>query len=100
MFGINDDEIFRVNMPLYDLCDADDYWGITMMNHLINDLGKQPTIGDPALYVKKSNGKSIGVTGPYVDDVLNARNVDSERRTESTLKKFDTKPRVYDSFEF
>lgn len=36
----------------------------------------------------------------YVDDLLNAGDSLFQAHTESTLKLFDSKPRVYDNFDF
>lgn len=38
--------------------------------------------------------------GMYVDNCLNARDLEFEKLNELTLSIFDSKPRVYDSFDF
>lgn len=99
-FGLREGELLELNRPLYGLCDAGDYWGNTMEQHLINDLGMKPTVGDPSLYVKKLDGKTIGVSGSYVDDQLNAGTKDFIKMTDSTLRTFESKPRLFDRFDF
>lgn len=100
ILGVKDGELFKLIRPLYGLCDAGDYWGETMTSHLINDLKMRPTSGDPSLYYWKDRGKLAGVTGMYVDDLLNAGNVNFQKHAESTLNVFDSKPRVNDHFDF
>lgn len=41
-----------------------------------------------------------GVTGNYVDDGINAGNSILENLIELTPERFESKPRVYDSFDF
>lgn len=60
----------------------------------------QPCLSDPSLYFKLDNGTLIGLTGNYVDDVLNAGTAEFETLTEATLKRFDCKEREYDNFAF
>lgn len=71
-----------------------------MEAHLINDLGMRQTHGDPALYFWMNDGKLSGISGMYVDDLLNAGNAEFQLHTEATLDLFDTKARVNDSFDF
>lgn len=101
IFGLKKGELFELNKPLYGICDAGDYWGVTMDEHIVNDLHMTPMAGDAALYVKKNEvGETIGITGTYVDDSLNSRTPEFEKLSESTLKMFESKPRLYDRFDF
>lgn len=44
-----------------------------MEEHLINDLGMEPLIGDRALNVKRDGGGNVkDICGAYVDDFLSA----------------------------
>lgn len=52
-FGFKKSEVLYLKKPLCGICDAGDYWDITMEEHLINDIGMVPIIGDKALHVKK-----------------------------------------------
>lgn len=100
IFGISDDELFELIFPLYGLCDAGDYWGLTIEDHLTNDIGMKPLTGDGAVFVRRNGDEIEGITGSYVDDCLNAGNADFEQTTEKTLQRFESKPRVYDDFDF
>lgn len=104
LFGIGDEELLKLELPLYGVCDAGDYWGITVFEHNVNDLGMLSAPGDASLYVKRSTPKDDssvdGVSGMYVDDSINAGNERFEQLTEMTLQKFESKPRTYDDFDF
>lgn len=88
----------QLNKPLYGLCDAVDYWGVTIEEHFINDLGMNPVPGDPSFFVKICNGKLIFMAGSYVDDSLNAGNHVFEKHTEQRIENYDSKSREYDFF--
>lgn len=49
---------------------------------------------------KDGSRQTIGVTGSYVDDALNAGTKGFQNLTEITLHKFESKPRTYDNFDF
>lgn len=83
---------------MYGICDAGDYWGIPVQFHIEDDLEMVPTLGDPALYLKVSDGKLEGVMEIYVDDNLNAGTIGFDKFSAESLRKFDSKPRVYDNF--
>lgn len=100
LLGITDDEILELILPLYGICDAGDYWGVTVEYHVQDDLDMTPCIGDAAMYVKLVDGVLQGIMGVYVDDNLNAGTTEFEEMTRESLEKFDSKPRVYDDFAF
>lgn len=99
-FGINEDELLELVKPLYGLCGAGDYWGITIEEHTINDLGMTPLVSDSSLYARHRGKELIGISGLQVDDCLNAGNKEFEELTKLTLRKFESKPRVYSNFDF
>lgn len=100
IIGITDEEILELLRPLYVTCDVGDYWGVTAHFHVEEDLGMKQTVGDPALYLKISDGELEGVVGIYVDDNIHVGNRNFEETNEESLKRFDSKPRVYDNFDF
>jgi len=51
-FSVHDDEVLQVLLPLYGLPDAKDYWDVTVLDHVENELGMEPLVGDPRLFVK------------------------------------------------
>lgn len=63
-FGLQENELLELNKPLYGLCDAGNYWSVTIEERIINDLGLTPTPGDPSLYVKRN--------GEKLDDLMGA----------------------------
>lgn len=85
---------------MYGLCDSGDYWGVTINAHVTNELGMTSLYSDSAMFMKQKNGKLIGLCGVQVDHSLNAGNEEFEKLTQLTLKKFDSKPWIYDLFEF
>lgn len=99
-FDMQEDEILELLKPLYGLCNAGDYWAVALEEHIINDLGMQSVVSDPALFAKIEEGKLTGLSGVQVDDCLNAGLDSFEKHTMKTLELFDLKPRVYDSFDF
>eukprot|EP00170_Pyropia_yezoensis_P001382 contig_6114_g1386 len=59
-----------------------------------------PLTGDPALYYKNGDGHADGLLGAYVDDMLLGGNENFQSWTESTLTRFESKPRECDDTEF
>lgn len=100
LFDLKPDELLELVKPLYGICEAGDYWGITMEEQLVNDLNMKPTPGDPALYVKVKGGKVIGITGSYLCNSLNGGNADFIQEADATLKKFECKASICDSSDF
>lgn len=98
-FGLTEDELLEFNKPLYGLCDAGDCCDVTIDEHTVNDVELTPTQGDSSLYVKRKEAKLKGLMGTYVDDCLNAEDIEYEKLIKLTLSEFDSKPRVYDSFD-
>ena len=99
-FGLCEEDIFELLKPIYGMTDAGDYWGVTVDRHAKQDLGLVPLLGDPSLYVKRNEEDVDGLLGMYVDDVFLGGNVEMQRLTELTLKRFDSKKRVWDNIEF
>lgn len=98
--SIEYDHLLFLIRHLYGLCGTGDYWEITLDDRVASDLSMRSTAGDPALYTKTQNSKLVGVSVLYVDDSLNAGTPKFENMTESTLHRFESKPRIYDSFDF
>ena len=62
-FGVQDDEVLELLLPLYGMSDSGDYWLTTVDKHAKNYLGLKSTAGDPSLYFYKPNSKTEGVMG-------------------------------------
>lgn len=49
LFDVKHDELFKLEITLYGLCDSDYYWNFTIKNHLTNDLGRARAVSDAAI---------------------------------------------------
>lgn len=67
---------------------------------MTNDLGMQSVVSDSALYAKFDDSTLAGFSEIQVDDCLNAGKQSFERLTQKALKRIESKPRVYDSFDY
>ena len=99
-FGLHENELLRVLKTLYGVPDAGDYWDVTFVLHVMEDLVMNPLTGDPALFLKKDAGDPDGMLGAYFDDYCMGGIQRFQDLTMATLDKFESKPRVYDDFTF
>jgi len=101
LFDIRDDELLKLELPLYGVCDAGDYWDATFTDHVASDLGMVPLTSDPALCSKRlTSGALSGLLGYYVDDCLMAGDASFQELTKRTLTRFQAKARTLDDAEF
>jgi len=101
LFDLSDTEVLKLDLPLYGVCDAGDYWDVTMCAHIEDDLGMVPLTSDPALYVKWKPEQTLsGLLGAYVDDCLMGGDAAFAALTQKTLTRFQGKPRTLDDAEF
>lgn len=75
LFGLYKGNVFELILLLYGLCDAKDYCGHTIGDHLLKDLGMTPLTTDAALYVKIGKNGLERVCGMYHHDCDNIRSV-------------------------
>lgn len=68
--------------------------GVATEYRLEDDLNMESSIGDPALYVKVSDGNLEEIMVLYVDDHFNAGNHTCEEITPESLNRFESNPRV------
>ena len=99
-FDLGENEILKLKKPIYGVPDAGDYWNVTIHDHLKKDLKLVPLVGDPALYLKPNDEDLDGLMAVYVDDKAIAGNDEMRKLTEGTLKRFESKPREWDEFNF
>lgn len=78
--------------PLYEICDAGDYWGITLGTRVVNDLGMIVIPGDSAVYIRFGKSNVAEIKGVYVDDFLNAEDPSFERLAKNTNNVCDENP--------
>jgi len=68
LFDITDEEVLLLVRPLYGVCDAGDYWFVTLQRHVRDDLLMTPLSSDPALYMRKGFNGLVGIMGTFVDE--------------------------------
>jgi len=101
LFDLRDDELLKLELPLYGVCDAGDYWDATFTDHVATDLGMVPLTSDPALCSKRFAGGGLsGLLGYYVDDCLMAGDPPFQELTKRTLTRFQAKAGTLDDAEF
>lgn len=98
--GLKNDEILERACPLYGICDPGDCWSATLDQHMREDFCMTPLKSDAAVYTVSKDASVIGARGRYVDDCLNIGNDKFRVSTNTTLKRFNSKPRKDNEFEF
>ena len=88
-FGLQPNQLLQLLKPLYGLPDSGDYWAKTINNHLINDRGMHPSVGDPALFYRHTDAQLHGLCATYVDDMLQAGDDLFQKETQKTGQKFE-----------
>jgi len=96
-FGVRDEEVLEALLPLYGLPDEGHYWEITVLDHVENELGMEPLVGDPRLFVKDGANALQGLLGGCVDDLHMGGDTHFQTLSEKTLQRFESKPRVSDN---
>lgn len=71
-----------------------------MSFHSEVELGMTTTSHDPAIYVEVDGGTVEGSIYVYVDDNFIAGYILFRQEMETSLQSFDSKPRVFDNFDF
>jgi len=100
LFDLTDDEVLLLVRPLYGVCDAGDYWLVTLQRHVRDDLLMTPLSSDPALYMRKGVNGLVDLMGTFVDDCLLGGTGEFQTATKTTLRVFEAKPRQMDEMEF
>lgn len=60
-------------MPLYGLCESDDFWNKTLHNHHRHDLSMTPMDSEPALYcARDDSGSLLDLYVMYIGDMIRA----------------------------
>lgn len=49
--AVEPDELFELILPLHEVCDTGDYWGLTIENYLLKDITMKALTGENALFV-------------------------------------------------
>ena len=99
-FQLSPNQLFKLMKPLYGLSDSGDRWHYTLRKHFIEDLSMKPTTGDLSLYVKHISGQLSGLSGVYVDDLIEAGSKEFSNFTKQTGQRFDAKARKLGNAKF
>jgi len=99
-FGVRDDEVLQVLLPLHGLPDEGDYWEFNVLDHVEIELGMESRVSDPRLFVKDGSNAIQGLLGGCENDFLMNDDTHFQNLTENSLQRFDLKPRVWDNMEF
>lgn len=83
-FGISKDEILELLKLIYGMTDDGDYWGVTTDRHAKKDIGLEPLLGDPSLYIRHICEDIDGLMDLYVDDGYLAGNESMKTLTQRT----------------
>ena len=94
------DKILKLLKPLYGLADSGEYWGKTLSEHLLKDIGMKSTLRDEAVFYKMMKNSLAGLCATYVDDILQAGNEEFSQLMKKTEEKFQCKSRDYDNVQF
>jgi hypothetical protein len=87
------DELLQLMLPLYALTEAGDYWGETLTNHCLEDVGFEQSAADLLLCFKRQGEKLQWLSANYVDDHLRAAPPSVRASMEQSLReRFECKP--------
>lgn len=94
-------ELLQIIRPLYGLSDSGDYWYETLTQCHISRLRMKQSTGDFALLFRRIADKLVGLSGSYVDDILQAGTTQEKKRIIMEMeRKFDIKQPEQDNFEY
>jgi len=99
LFDLTDDGVLLLVRPLYGVCDAGDYFFVTLQRHVRDDILMTPLSSDPALYMRKGVNGLVGLMGTFDDDCLLGGTDEFQTATKTTLRVFKAKPRQMDEME-
>lgn len=97
LIRLKENELLHLIKLLYGLCDSCEYCGLKIHDHVVEDLGMTPNIGNTALYTNESNVNVDGVCGSYVGTSLKAGSVTFEKLAKATLTMFECKACTYNN---
>lgn len=80
-FRLQPGQLLKPMKPLYGLSDSGDRWHHTLKEHFL-----MPTTGDLSLYPKHIGKRLIGLSGVYVDDLIETGSPELKRFAENTSR--------------
>lgn len=99
-FRLNSNQLLKPMKPLYGLADSGDRWHHSLQKLSTSTLKMKPGTGDLSLYSKHIGERLMGVSGVYVDDLIETGSESFKRFTETTGKRFEAKSRVHGAGTF
>jgi Reverse transcriptase (RNA-dependent DNA polymerase) len=97
---LKQDELLQVVKLLYGIAESGDYWGETVRSHLINDPALKGCQGDLATFYKTFQGRFMGASATYVDDIFRTGDDAFQNYMLLTGKLFRLKQPKFDNFRF
>lgn len=79
-FQLTPDQLHEIPRSLYGLSDSGNYWNVTFVKHLINDLIVQASACELSLFFTLIQSKLQGMTATHVDDTISAGDTAFERQ--------------------
>ena len=99
-FELSPDLLLKLLKPLYGLADSGDYWGRTLRDHILKDMGMSATTTDGAFFYKQIANQLAGLCATHVDDCLHAGNAKYSTLSQSIEKTFQCRDREFDKVQF
>ena len=72
--NLNHDQVLRLKRPVYGRPDAPRAWYEQISSFIMNDMGYERSILDPALFVLRQNSEPVAMLVLHVDDLMVATN--------------------------
>ena len=73
-FELCPNRLLKLLKPLYSLAHSGDYWGRTLREYILKDIGLNASTTDGALFFKKVANHLAGLCATHVEDCLHAGN--------------------------
>eukprot|EP00171_Calliarthron_tuberculosum_P009366 IDg9366t1 len=94
------EELMVLHKPSYGICDSGNYWGATFAEQIRKYIKMSLLTGHLAVFLKDNSGKTTGILGCFVEDLLFPVKSKFKEQIWKTKDAFDSKEVVLDNFEF
>ena len=84
--NLSNDDLFRLENAAYGLAEAPRAWYLRLTREL-SEVGLHASKLDPCLYTLRKNGKSVGLCGIHVDDLIGAGTKEMDEVLDRLKKK-------------
>jgi len=91
---LSSDQALKLLRPLYGLADSGDFWYRELSKHH-RDMGMTTLTTDSSTWLKFSDNVLEGISGVYVDDVVQAGTPTFDRLTDLLSSHYDAKEKSY-----